>query len=166
MDNTFYTDVLGGNASQIFDDQDNVVWIDWGDEEDAIVRALGEYAGLGDLTAVTEDAENDYGYAITVTFGNRSLTIDPSDEFDSRHATLNAVDDLLPTHEIRFVTATNGSDTIAIAIETLSDWETLYNQFGRALNEHFCPVREIPDLMNTPGDEIDNACRNYANRVG
>ena len=166
MNNTFYTKILAGDPSEIFDDQDNVVWIDWGDEEDAIVATVRDHAGLDDLTAVIEDADNENGYTITVTFKDRSLAIDPSEEFDSRHATLNAVDDLLPAHQIRFATATNGGDTIAIAIESLPDWEALYNQFGRTLNETFCPIREIPDLMNTPGNQIDNACMDYANRIG
>ncbi len=166
MNHSFYQQILSQDASRIFDDQDNVVWIDWGDEEDAIVEAIREKSGLDALQATTDDAENEFGYVVIVTFNERSITIDPGTGFDSRHATLNAVDELLPDHQIRFAAPTNGGDTIAVAIESDSDWNSLYKEFGRILNQTFCPIREIPDLMNTPGNKIDDACEKYANRIG
>lgn len=166
MNHSFYKQIFSGDSSQIFDDQENVVWIDWGDDEDAIVDAIRDHANLHDLHATTNDADNDYGYVVVVSFKDQSVTIDPTNDFDCRHATLNAVDGLLPDHQIRFATPTNGGDTIAVAIEQTSDWDSLYNEFGWALNETFCPICEIPDLMNTPGNEIDDACERYANRIG
>ena len=166
MNHSFYQQILLGNPSSIFDDQDNVVWIDWRDEEDAIVEAIRDCIDLDDLRANIEDVDNDLGYVVIVSFDDQSLTIDPTNDFDSRHATLNAVDKLLSDHQIRFATPTNGGDTIAVAIERESDWQSLYNEFGRTLNQIFCPIREVPDLMNTPGNEIDDACENYANRIG
>ena len=166
MNHSFYKQILAGDPSQIFDDQDNVVWVDWGDEEDAIVDAIRDHINLDDLHANTADADNDHGYVVVVSFKDQSLPIDPTNDLDSRHATLNALDELLPDHQIRFATPTNGGDTIAVAIERTSDWDSLYNEFGRVVNETFCPIREIPDSMNTPGNEIDDACESYANRIG
>lgn len=166
MNHSFYQQILSGEPSHIFDDLDNVIWIDWGDEEDAIVDAIRAHINLDNFSSNTVDADNDQGYVVIVSFGDRSLTIDPTSDFDSRHATLNTVDELLSDHQIRFATPTNGSDTIAVAIERESDWQSLYNEFGQTLNQLFCPIRELPDLMNTPGNEIDEACENYANRIG
>ena len=166
MNHSFYKQILTEDSSRIFDDEENVVWVDWRDEEDAIVDAIRDHVNLHDLRATTVDADNDNGYVVVVSFKDQSMTIDPTSDFDCRHATLNAVDRLLPDHQIRFATPTNGGDTIAIAIERISDWDSLYTEFGRSVNETFCPIREIPDLMNTPGSEIDEACESYANRIG
>ncbi|MEZ6096005.1 MAG: hypothetical protein R3C03_17575 [Pirellulaceae bacterium] len=107
MNHSFYKQILTVDSSQIFDDQDNVVWIDWGDEEHAIVDAIRNHIGVPELNATTKDANKDLGYLVRVCLGEKSIVVDPSNEFDSRHATINAIDELLPDHEIRFVTATN-----------------------------------------------------------
>ena len=171
MNEAFYAAVLANPAKShspaIFDDTSNIIWVDWREEEDAIVDCVANRIRPIPLFADVVDAENDSGYEVRINCRDATRVISPDDGFDSRHATLNAIDELIfPEHQIRFVTDTNGSDTIGIVVESVSDWKRLYLRFGRCLNEHFCPIRELPDLMNTPGNLIDRACEDYATGVG
>lgn len=166
MNHSFYQDLFAGDPTRVVEDPENVIWIDWGDEEDEIVEALQDHIGLDELQASIDDADNEFGYEVKITLGKNSVTVNPNGELHSLHATLNAVDELLTDYQVRFVTPTNGSDTIAVAVEKNSDWDSLYQEFGRMVNETFCPIREIPDLMNTPGNEIDEACQRFADRIG
>jgi hypothetical protein len=171
MNDAFYRAVLQhpamSRSSAIFDDQDNIIWIDWREEEEAIVDYVRDRIGAEDLTATISESDNDWGYAVTISLRNESRIICPELKLDSRHATLIALDELLSgDFQIRFVSDTTGSDTIGVTVERVGDWDMLYKKYGRRLNEHFCPIRELPDLMNTPADEIDQACANYATRIG
>lgn len=123
---------------------------------------------LDELVAQSNDADNDNGYIVEIEFQGRVASVDPSDEFDSRHATLNAIDKLLEPigFQIRYAIASNGADTLGIVVERLDDWDTLYRLHGRKVNQWFCPIRELPDLLNSNENEIDQACSEYADRVG
>ncbi len=171
MNGTFYSAVLQhppkSYSDAIFDDEAKIIWVDWREEAEIIVGYIRDKIGESKLTATVSDADNDWGYEVAVMLGDELRTITPELGFDAQHATLNAVDELVsPEFQIRFVSDTNGADTIGIVIESCGDWDALYQKYGRRLNEHFCPIREVPDLMNTPGDEIDQACRAYAQRIG
>jgi hypothetical protein len=171
LNETFHSAVLQhpikSHSSAIFDDTTNIVWIDSREEEDAIVHRIADRIGAIPLSAEVADAENDAGYEVRINYRDATKVITPDDGFGSRHATLNAIDELLsPEYQIRFVTDTNGTDTIGVVVELLCDWSRLYKLYGQRLNQHFCPIRELPDLMNTAGNVIDRACEDYAMRVG
>ena len=169
MNEDFYSAVVAHQAkthsNAIFDDTANIVWIDWREEEDVIVDEIAAKIAMFPLSATVRDADNEAGYDVEVMCRNQRRIVNPDATFDSRHATLNAIDELVsPEYQIRFVTDTNGADTIGVAVELSSDWSRLHQRFGKRLNEHFCPIRELPDLMNTPGNEIDRVAREYASR--
>ncbi len=167
MNHDFYERYLASDLPSEFDDEDHLVWIDWRETEDAIVEYIAAKLDGWKLSATIDDAASKCGYEVSISCGDRTLTIDPSGELDCRHATLLAIDNLIsPAYQIRFASATNGGDTIGVAVERIADWQFLWSKYGRVVNERFCPIRELPDLMNTPGNEIDNACRAYAERVG
>ncbi len=167
MNEKVYGDIIHGNPPGIFDDEEHVVWVERRDDEVAIVESLSEKLDLASLVAACQDANNEHGEEVVITCNDQSQTVNPADGLDPRHATLNAVGALLsPGFQIRFATDTSGSDTPGIVVERVSDWQLLYDRHGPKINEHFCPIREVSDVMTTPGDRIDEACREYANRFG
>lgn len=171
MNENFYAAVVEkptkSYSETIFDDTESIVWIDWREEEDSIVHAIAAKIPEFLLSAVVRAANNDAGYDIQITCRDQERVIDPDAPFDSRHATLNAIDELVsPEYQVRFVTETNGADTMGVVVELRADWERLYQRFGRRLNEHFCPIRELPDLMNTPGSKVYRAVIDYAAQIG
>ena len=97
-------------------------------------------------------------------FADGFFNLEIGQGFDARHATLNAIDQLLEDYQVRFALASNGSDTMAVAVEKRCLWDSLIEQHGRVVNETFCPVVELPDLMNTPIDQIEEACNEFARK--
>ena len=167
MNLDFYDNLINKDASAIFDDTDNILWVDWRESEDEIVSSLSAMLRLEDLTVTHQDDENEHGYKVVITYDGNSVSVNPAGGLDMRHATLNAVDSLVsPDFEVRYATDSEGGDSIGIAAEHTNDWKTLYRIHGKLINERFCPVRELPDLMNTRPTEIREACQKYANRIG
>ena len=167
MNKDFYRQLFASDPQSVFDDEVVLVWVDWREAEDAIVEYVASKLDGVNLVVAIDDADNDHGYIVSISSNGRTLAVDPSAEFDCRHATLNAIDELISTgYQIRFAVATNGGDTVGIAVERLVDWQALRAEHGHVVDEQFCPIRELPDLMNTPGNELDDACRAYADRVG
>jgi hypothetical protein len=170
MNEEFYRSVVqqptNSHSAAIFEDRENILWIDWRDEEESIVSQVQERVGVADLTATLAESDNPWGYTVMISRGATSRTISPELGLDARHATLNALDELLaPEFQIRYVTETNGSDTFGVVVEKAADWQFLFAKYGRRVNEHFCPIRELPDLMNTPGNQLDRAFAAYADRT-
>ncbi len=167
MDLDFFSKILTGDASSIFADEENILWVDWRQCEDEIVASLSARLGLPELTCNIEDDSNEHGYRVVITYRENSITVDPAGELDTRHATLNAVDELVaPEHEIRYALDTEGGDSIGIAAGSVFDWQTLLNLHGTSVDERFCPVRQLPDLLQTPPNQIRSACKAYADRNG
>lgn len=66
MDRAFYQQILGDDPSLIFEDEEHIIWIDWREEEDAIVEALCEKIEIDELTASIQNADNDQGYVVLI----------------------------------------------------------------------------------------------------
>ena len=67
----------------------------------------------------------------------------------SPHPTLRLVNALLsPEHELRFLWASDGSDTLAFAMLACSEWDALEREVGRERMERaFLRLAERPDVF-------------------
>ncbi len=103
-------------VEKIFDNNSDVIWIDWREEETAIVDYLNDSVSDINITSeVLETEDEKYGYEVKVCIGSICKTVSPLSEESNQHQTLQILDKLLDnTYEIRFVTDSNGSDTLAV----------------------------------------------------
>ena len=130
---------------------DTVFWVDWREEDDAIVGYCEDILQTGSLAAELVEVDTENGYEIHITFqGKRAkvpLTYSPQD----RHITLYALNQILaPDYEVRFCIASNGSDTLAFLPLPSSQWQKLEAAHGDRLAEHFCRLAPKPNLFTDP----------------
>lgn len=142
-----------------------VLWIDWRDDEFAVLDAVAQHLEFPEdrLTAEEEDADNDAGYLVRIHYGDDVQPVDVAAGDSTAQATLKTVSQLLgPEHQIRVARASNGADSLGIAIGRSAVWAALRSEFGSIVDRCFCPVEFLPDLLNSLPDEIDQAFDRYA----
>ncbi len=81
MNRDFYRQ-LSSEPQSVFDDEVVLVWVDWREEEDAIVESVASKLDGGNLVATIDDADNEHGYAVSISSNSQPLTVDPSTGFD------------------------------------------------------------------------------------
>lgn len=140
-----------GNESDIralLDDRDTVFWVDWREEDDAIVEYCESILNTGSLAAEVIETDNDEGFEFRIAYNGRHKTVPLTMSPEDRHITLitlNAV--LLPEYEIRLCVASAGSDTLAfIPLETKA-WNELRDRYGDTLEKHFYALQETPNVF-------------------
>lgn len=137
-------------------DSDFVFWVDWREEDQAIVGYCESVLQTGSLAARVVDAENDAGFELYIERnGIRTLvplTVDPAD----RHITICTLNDVLaPNYEIRFCIASDGMDSLVFLPLASADWTTVETNYPDVCATHFAPITSAPNFF-TEGYEKTN----------
>ncbi len=121
-----------------------LVWIDWGEEEDAIIEYFNNHLDQEDqikFELVNIDAER--GIDIYLLKGKERTVIPYSEEKTDRDTTLKAVESYInPKYQIRWFMYSDGDDTLAFSLLLSEQWITLEKEFGeKIIRELFAPIK-------------------------
>lgn len=142
---------IPSDIENLLNNESTVFWVDWREEDDAIVRYCEQILQTGQLDAEMIDIEDDPGFELYIVFGEKRSCVPLVIGTEDRHITLHSLNQVLsPDYEIRFFTASYGSDTLAFVPLSASDWQSLEQEFGPALQQHFMRIEAKPNLFTDP----------------
>jgi hypothetical protein len=139
-------------------DHDTVFFVDWREEDDAIVGYCEGILKTGDLAAELIQIDADPGFEIYIAHRGRRVKVPLVIGLEDRHITLYTLNELLkPAFEIRVCVDSNGSDTLAFLPLSGADWSALDARFGDTVARHFRKVEERPNLFTDPWSAVVSA---------
>ncbi|MBV8251381.1 MAG: hypothetical protein JO154_02140 [Chitinophaga sp.] len=125
-----------------------VFWVDWREEDDAVVAYCEKRLQTGQLSATMEDKPD--GLELQITFQgttHRDIVVDR----DRTIIFLNSI--IQPNYEIRFCKASEGSDTLAFLPLTATEWQQLEAQYGAdVINSCFESINTASEMFNKSYD--------------
>jgi hypothetical protein len=136
---------LSNGSTTFFDDNfrdtnDIVMWIDWGDEEEAMIRYCENVLHTGHLTVIVNDL-HDAGLELVIHYKGKAHRLRLSVTPEDRDLTLIALNNALkPDFEIRFCVASGGNDTLGFLPLATAQWQALEQEFGAAVSKYFAPL--------------------------
>jgi len=145
---------LKGESSDFFYDiltkrYDILMWVDWREEDDAIIRYCEDILHTGSLSAVVNDSDNKLGFDVVISYkGEKHIVAYPGKGADRNTTiiTLNKV--ISPDYEIRFCEESDGSDTLAFLPLSSVQWDELENEFGaKKVNSLFPKISKDSKLF-------------------
>lgn len=143
--------LINGNSDvldDLFGDHHSVMVVDWGEEDDAIVRYCENILQTGDLSAEVTNIDEDPGFEIHINYRGKRVRVPLVIGVEDRHITLHTLNQLLkPDYDIRVFDASNGSDTLVFLPLRSSEWAQLENEFGNKVEKHFRKIEEHPNLF-------------------
>lgn len=132
----------------LLDDESTVFWVDWREEDDAIVEYCESIINTGTLSAEVVDADHDGGFDIYITYRKRRGRIPLTYDVADRHITVLALNAMLrPDYEVRYCIDSNGSDSGAFLPLANADWSELEEKFGEKLSSRFYRIKKSPNLF-------------------
>ena len=60
-----------------------------------------------------------------------------------------------------FVTCSNGTDSLAYKVDSALLVKNNIEQYGKVYGENYVPVSQLPNLWETPGNQIEEAIDEY-----
>ena len=110
----------------LFEDYDSIFWVDWREDDAILPEYCDSILKTGELKAETA------GEKIFVIYKDKRLEVPLTISAKDRHITLLAINKAIQEDfEIRFLRASDGSDTLAFAPLSNGDWEKLETQHGK-----------------------------------
>jgi hypothetical protein len=128
----FYDNFCGDDIYDI------VMWVDWKEEDEDIVRYCEDIIKTGQLSAEVLNAENERGFDFVITYKNSKTNVPckgKDTDIDTTIRTLNAV--IQPDYEIRFCIESDGSDTLAFLPLSREQWKELDTKFANEIISKF-----------------------------
>lgn len=128
--NTMLIEKLIVNPSEettelLYDNHSEVFWVDWREEDSTII----EYC-----ENIIKTRSLDYswmGKKLNIQYKDLSREVPLTYSDKDRHITLMAINNILKSdYEVRMVWDSDGSDTVAFTILSISTWNTLEEKFG------------------------------------
>ena len=134
----------------------SVIWGSTYDVVDSAMKLIGniehEYTSKHDSPTLDS----------ILTVSGTSLNISANPEQGDNHEVIVALSKLLTEHEVLFVSERNGNSDLAFIIDTKQNVQENRSKYGYKFSLNFVPVTELPDLWNTPGNQLDAAVESYA----
>ncbi len=145
-------DALRQNTATAFeslmDNEEICFLVDWREEDDAIIEYCEGILQTGQLSAEVVDTDNLLGFAVYISYGDKRVEVPLKGEVADRHITVHTLNQLvLPAYEIRYLTASNGSDTAAFVPLASDDWSVIEKEFPEAVKENFTQIEESVNLF-------------------
>ncbi len=136
-------------AGQILiEDEGHLFWVDWREEDDAIVESCEAVLKTGSLAPELVDAETTGGYDLYVHYKGKRLRVPLTFSMEDRHLTLCALNEaLVPDYEVRLCIDSDGSDTLAFLPLSLEEWRRLEAEHGDALQQRFYRMKAKPNVF-------------------
>lgn len=132
-------DTIGQKTKSIF-------WVDWGEEDVSIVLLC-----KGALETEALDARLD-GELLVISYNVEVHTFPIDMTEKAQHTTLLRLNNVLNgNYEIRMIWASEGSDTVALAVLSYEDWAKLDTRFGtEAISMTFLHLSEHTNIFTDP----------------
>ena len=112
-------------TKRLFADAPGVFWIDWREADEEVVALAAK--AMNDPTLTAERS----GARLTVSYRGTTAKVPPRSKGDERDLTLLAINKVLaPEHEVRFVRASEGGDTLAFMSLPVEVWQGYEKKFG------------------------------------
>lgn len=146
-------DFLRNGSSESFEilsADDRVFWVDWREEDDAII-------GYCRAALQTDRLEGECrGDDIVIIFDGKETVIPYPQEFADRDTTLITLNKVMkPAYEVRFWLDTVGADTLAFLALPVSSWELLETEFKpEKVRHHFALIEEDSRMFELSMDEV------------
>ena len=156
MNGQLVFDLLAAPAEEsirrLLDDEATVFWVDWREEDDAIVDACETVLATGELAGELVETDSDEGFEVYVRYGKTRLRVPLTFSGADRHVTLLTLNEALsPDFEVRFCRDSAGSDTLAFLPLPVPLWDDLERRFGGEVGRRFARLAARPNLFT---DEI------------
>ncbi len=138
----------GSNQSfhDLFEEDGPVIWVDWGEEDDNIIRMAAAILPPSDLKA---DFDDDSCDLLISYHGTVHRIRYPEEGIADRDTTIIALNRILqPGYELRLCNASRGSDTLALLLLSASDWAAVEHQHPLKSAESFTKINEGSEIFD------------------
>ena len=145
------------NSIELFWDSNELVWIDWREYDEDIIRYFNEMME-DKLELEMIDNEKPYGDDIILVKGAEKLQILYEEEMD-RDTTIKYLNEFIkPEYEIRWFLESLGNDTLGFILLKSDEWKKLEEEFdNNTLGYYFAPITldsKMFDFMMSEVDEL------------
>jgi len=139
------------NIEALLMDEDTILWVDWREEEDAIVRECAYLLDIDQITAEIEDVDNEAGFEMYILYGSKRVRVPLVIGYEDRHIALCSLNEALwPDYEVRYCIDSGASDTLGFLPLPMSDWRLLEREFGDGVDQLFYKLTPKPNLFTDP----------------
>lgn len=129
---------------------ETVMWVDWREEDDAIVQYCEDIIQTNSLSATYKNADNKMGFEIIISYKGQKYTIPYKGEGADRDTTIITLNEILrPEFEIRLCKDSIGSDTLAFLPLKAQQWLDLEKEFGtEKVEKYFGRISKDSRMFN------------------
>ena len=150
MMNTVYNQVKNflehPDSIETFWDSNELVWIDWREYDDDIIRYFNEMME-DKLELELIDNGKPYGDDIVLIKGTEKLRIPYEEEMD-RDTTIKYLNDFIkPEYEIRWFLESLGDDTLGFVLLKSDEWKKLEEEFEQATVGYYFATIDLESMM-------------------
>lgn len=158
MMNTVYNQVKNflehPDSIETFWDSNELVWIDWREYDDDIIRYFNEMME-DKLELEMIDNEKPYGDDIILVKGAEKLQILYEEEMD-RDTTIKYLNEFIkPEYEIRWFLESLGNDTLGFVLLKSNEWKKLEEEFDKdTVGHYFTPITLDSEMFDFEMSEV------------
>lgn len=158
MMNTVYNQVKNflehPDSIETFWDSNELVWIDWREYDDDIIRYFNEMME-DKLELEMIDNEKPYGDDIIFVKGAEKLQILYEEEMD-RDTTIKYLNEFIkPEYEIRWFLESLGNDTLGFVLLKSNEWKKLEEEFDKdTVGYYFTPITLDSEMFDFEMSEV------------
>ncbi|MGP1405996.1 hypothetical protein [Filifactor alocis] len=158
MMNTVYNQVKNflehPDSIETFWDSNELVWIDWREYDDDIIRYFNEMME-DKLELEMIDNEKPYGDDIILVKGAEKLQILYEEEMD-RDTTIKYLNEFIkPEYEIRWFLESLGNDTLGFVLLKSNEWKKLEEEFDKdTVGYYFTPITLDSEMFDFEMSEV------------
>ena len=158
MMNTVYNQVKNflehPDSIETFWDSNELVWIDWREYDDDIIRYFNEMME-DKLELEMIDNEKPYGDDIILVKGAEKLQILYEEEMD-RDTTIKYLNEFIkPEYEIRWFLESLGNDTLGFVLLKSNEWKKLEEEFDKdTVGYYFTPITLDSEMFDFMMSEV------------
>ncbi len=140
-----------------FWESDVLIWIDWREDDEDIIRYLNERLPDGDkIDFVCKDSDKGRGVDIILKKGGVCMPIPYADACMDRDTTIISIQKYIaPKYRICCYLGSLVCDTLAFCMYPAAEWERLEQEFGaETVARYFMPVQEGSRMFEMDMDEV------------
>ena len=142
------------DSIETFWDSNELVWIDWREYDDDIIRYFNEMME-DKLELEMIDNEKPYGDDIILVKGAEKLQILYEEEMD-RDTTIKYLNEFIkPEYEIRWFLESLGNDTLGFVLLKSNEWKKLEEEFDKdTVGYYFTPITLDSEMFDFEMSEV------------
>lgn len=147
--------LTSGDFDALTETDDLIFWVDWREEDEAIIDYCESILNTGHLTTSVKTVDNEMGFEMTIHFNGRNTIVPYIGKGADRDTTLTTLNSVIqPGYDIRFCCDSDGSDTLAFLPLTQHEWQELENEFGKKVDYYFNKMPQGATFFNVSMDAM------------